>query len=284
MMYSRKNIKLLHTLLYVVLFALAFTMLVPFLWMVCTSIKPDSEVLSLPPRWFPKNPTFQAYKTVWQVVPFGRFFFNSMFVAIVITAFQLLLDAMAAYGFVRKKFPCKELIFIIILSTMMVPKQVTMIPLFIMMKGMPSSSLNGWLDTYKGLIVPGLTGAYGVFMLRQFMKSIPIELEEAAQIDGYPTMSIFFTIVLPLCKTALISLGIFVFLWSWNDFIWPLIVTSNVRMRTLPVGIAFFQGQYIIKWNLIMAASAIATLPIAIVYFLFQREFVNGIALSGIKE
>ncbi len=272
-------------ILYLILVLFAVTTLVPFLWMVFTSIKPDSEVLSLPPYWFPKRPTFNAYKVVWQVVPFGRFFVNSLFVACVITAAQLLFDALAAYGFSRKRFQFlgREIVFILVLGTMMIPKQVTMIPLFIMMKEMPSLNAKGWLDTYKGLIVPGLTGAYGVFLLRQYMKSIPIELEEAAQIDGYSTLSIFFKIIMPLSKTALISLGTFVFLWSWNDFMWPLIVTTKITMRTLPVGIAFFQGQYIIKWNLIMAASTIATLPIAIVYFLFQKEFINGIALSGLK-
>ena len=275
--------KIIRIILYIILILLAFTMLVPFLWMISTSLKPDTEVMRYPPRWFPQTPTLDAYKTVWQVVPFGRFFFNSIFVAVVVTVSHLLFDSMAAYGFARRKFPGRELVFTIVLSTMMVPKQVTMIPLFTMMKAMPGGP-NGWIDTYAGLIVPGLTGAYGVFLMRQFIKTIPYELEEAAKIDGYSSLRIFFNIIMPLCKTALVSLGIFVFLWSWNDFIWPLIITNKVSMRTLPVGIAFFQGQYIIRWNLIMAASAIATVPIALAYFIFQREFVNGIAMTGIKE
>lgn len=278
-----KRIPVLKILLYFMLFILAFSMLVPFLWMLSTSFKPDSEVMDYPPSWIPDDFTAAAYKTVWNVVPFGRFFLNSVFIATIVTAAQLLFDSLAAYGFLRKKFPGRDVIFIILLSTMMIPRQVTMIPLFIMMKAMPGG-VNGWIDTYKGIIVPGLTGAYGIFLMRQYMKSLPVELEEAAMIDGYSTWRIFFHIVMPLCRTALVSLGIFTFLGSWNDFMWPLIVTTDVNLRTLPLGIAFFQGQYIIKWNLIMAASAIATLPIAVVYFIFQREFVSGIALSGIKE
>ncbi len=280
---AHRRIRLSVILLYIILFALAFTMLLPFLWMLSTSFKLDSEVMKYPPVWFPEHFTFDSYATVWSVVPFGRFFINSVFIACVVTFSQLLFDSLAAYGFVRKRFPGREVIFMILLSTMMIPRQVTMIPLFIMMKGMPGGT-NGWIDTYKGIIVPGLTGAYGVFLMRQYMKSLPVELEEAAMIDGYSTWRIFFSIVMPLCRTALVSLGIFTFLGSWNDFMWPLIVTTDVDLRTLPLGIAFFQGQYIIRWNLIMAASAIATLPIALVYFFFQREFVSGIALSGIKE
>jgi multiple sugar transport system permease protein len=262
---------------------LAFTMLVPFLWMVSTSFKPDTEVMTYPPEWFPRSITLNSYKMVWKVVPFGRFFFNSMFVASVVTISHLFFDSLAAYSFARRKFPGKGMLFIIVLSTMMVPKQVTMIPLFTMLKAMPGG-VNGWIDTYKGLIVPGLTGAYGVFLMRQFIKTIPLELEEAAKIDGYSSIRIFLKIIIPLSKTALISLGIFVFLWSWNDFVWPLIIVSKVPMRTLPLGIALFQGQYMIRWNWIMAASAIATVPVALAYFIFQREFVNGIAMTGIKD
>jgi multiple sugar transport system permease protein len=274
---------MIRLVIVVVFSLLAFTMLAPFLWMVSTSIKPDTEVMSYPPKWFPQSPSFGSYIKVWQVIPFGRFFFNSVFVACIITGSHLLFDSLAAYGFARRKFPGREMFFVIVLSTMMVPKQVTMIPLFSMMKAMPGGP-NGWIDTYKGLIIPGLTGAYGVFLMRQFIKTIPLELEEAAKIDGYSSINIFFTIILPLSKTALISLGIFVFLASWNDFVWPLIITSRVVLRTLPLGIAFFQGQYLIRWNWLMAASAIATVPVALVYFVFQREFVNGIAMTGIKD
>jgi ABC-type glycerol-3-phosphate transport system permease component len=259
-------------------------MLVPFLWMVSTSLKPDTEVMKYPPQWLPRYPTFQSYLTVWNVVPFGRFFFNSTFIAFVTVGCHLVFDSLAAYGFARRKFPGREIIFLIVIATMMVPKQVTMIPLFTMIRNMPGGGGNGWIDTYKGLIIPGLTGAYGVFLMRQFIRTIPIELEEAAKIDGYPSLNIFFTIIMPLSKTALISLGIFVFLGSWNDFIWPLIITSRVAIRTLPLGIALFQGQYLIRWNWLMAASALATIPVAVVYFLFQREFVNGIAMTGIKD
>lgn len=278
------TLQYLFRLILVIIFAfLSLTMLVPFLWMVSTSFKPANEVMKFPPRWFPKSPTLSAYQMVWQLVPFGRFFLNSVFIALTVTFFNLLFDSLAAYGFARRKFPGMEIFFVIILSTMMVPKQVTMVPLFIMMRSMPGGR-NGWIDTYKGLIVPGLTGAYGVFLMRQFIKTIPKELEEAAKIDGYPSLNIFFTIIMPLSKTALLSLGIFTFLWSWNDFIWPLIITNKLVLRTLPLGIAYFQGQYLVRWNLIMAASTIATLPVALIYFIFQREFVNGIAMTGIKD
>jgi multiple sugar transport system permease protein len=274
---------LFHFILVIIFSFMAFTMLIPFLWMISTSFKPDNEVMRFPPKWFPKSPTLKSYQMVWQLVPFGRFFFNSVLIAVVVTASNLLFDSLAAYGFAKRKFPGMEILFVIILSTMMVPKQVTMVPLFTIMRSMPGGR-NGWIDTYKGLIVPGLTGAYGVFLMRQFIKTIPKELEEAAKIDGYSSLNIFFTIIIPLSKTALLSLGVFTFLWGWNDFIWPLIITNKLVLRTLPLGIAYFQGQYLIRWNLIMAASTIATLPIALIYFIFQREFVNGIAMTGIKD
>ena len=273
----------LHVLLYAVLSAGAVLMIVPFLWMVSTAFKTEPEVLQYPPVWLPRHLTFDSFIKVWQVIPLGRFFFNSIFVGVVITASQVLLDSLAAYGFARRRFPGRDLIFMIFLTTMMVPRQVTMIPLFMMMRSIPFTGGNGWIDSYWGLIVPGLSGAFGVFLLRQFFITIPVELEEAARIDGCSSINIFFRIMTPLAKPALLSVGIFVFLWSWNDFIWPLIITNQVAMRTLPVGLSNLQGQYKISWSLLMAASVLATLPVVIAYLFFQREFVQGITLTGLK-
>jgi len=214
---------------------------------------------------------------VWQALPFDRFLINSAIVSILTTVGQLATCSMGAFAFARLRFPGREKLFLIYLGTMMIPFQVTMIPIFILVKNLQ------WLDTYQGVVVPGLFSAYGTFLLRQFFMSIPSELEDAAKIDGCGHWRIFWNIILPLSKPAMATLGIFVFMWSWNNFMWPLLVIRSLEMNTLPLGLSYFLGQYTIYWNLLMAGTMIALGPVLIVFLLAQRYFVEGITLTGLK-
>lgn len=260
--------------------ALAFgglCMIIPFLWMLSTSLKSDQQAYIFPPIWIPDPVMWSNYQTVWEALPFDRFLLNSAIVSILVTLGQLLTCSMGAFAFARLRFPGREKLFLLYLGTMMIPFQVTMIPVFILVKYFK------WLDTYQGLIVPCLFSAYGTFLLRQFFMSIPSELEDAAKIDGCSYWRIFWNIVLPLSKPALATLGIFVFMWSWNNFLWPLLITNTLEMKTLPLGLAYFLGQYTIYWNLLMAGTTIALVPVLVVFFFAQRYFVEGITLTGLK-
>lgn len=223
------------------------------------------------------NFLWKNYIDAWNAVPFGRFFINSIFVSICITFGQVFTSSLAAYAFARLNFKFRDQIFLGYLTTLMIPYTVTMIPVFILLK------LLGWIDTYQALILPAMFSAYGTFMLRQFFLSIPKDLEESAIIDGASKFTIYFNIILPLSKPALATLTTFVFMGAWNDFMWPLIVTNSMEMKTLPVGLAAFQGLYTTNWTLLMAASVIVLIPVLLVYIFNQRYFVKGIVLSGLK-
>lgn len=252
-------------------------MILPFIWMVVTSLKTMQEAFLFPPRFVPKIPQFVNYVTIWAAAPFGRFYINSFIVSICVTLGQLLTCSLGAYAFARINFRGRDKLFLVYLATMMIPFQVTMIPIFGMMKELH------WINTYKALIVPSIFSAYGTFLLRQFFMTIPNELEESVKIDGGGYFICFTKIILPLCKPALATLGIFVFLWSWNNFLWPLLVINTVNMNTLPLGIAFFQGRFATQWNLMMAGSTMALIPLLIVFLFAQDYFIEGISLSGIK-
>lgn len=262
---------------YVLLSLIGIAMLMPFIWMVSTSLKEPADVFTYPPQWIPDPVVFKNYPDAWNAVPFGRFFINSILVSVSVTFGQLFTASFAAYAFARLNFPGRDKLFLAYLATMMIPGQVTMIPVFILIKKL------GWIDTYQALILPGMFTAYGTFMLRQFFLTIPKELEEAAIVDGCSHFGIYWRIILPLSKPALATLGTFIFLGSWNDFMWPLIVTSSMEMKTLPIGLASFQGLYTTDWTLLMAASMIVLAPVLIVYIFNQRFFVKGIVLTGIK-
>jgi multiple sugar transport system permease protein len=252
-------------------------MIIPFLWMLSTSLKSDQQAYIFPPIWIPRPVVWGNYMTVWQALPFDRFLINSAIVSILLTVGQLATCSLGAFAFARLRFPGREKLFLLYLGTMMIPFQVTMIPVFILVKYLH------WLDTYQGLVVPGLFSAYGTFLLRQFFMSIPSELEDAAKIDGCSYWRIFWNIILPLSKPALATLGIFVFMWSWNNFLWPLLIVNSLEMNTLPLGLSYFLGQYTIYWNLLMAGTTIALVPVLIVFFFAQRYFVEGITLTGLK-
>ncbi|MBI3316799.1 MAG: carbohydrate ABC transporter permease [Candidatus Omnitrophica bacterium] len=269
------------TLATIVLTVGALTMVGPFLWMVSTSLKAPGAVFSFQKNWWeewiPTSFVWQNYVKAWQVVPFARFYLNSIFVALCVTFGQVATSAMAAYAFARLQFPGRDKVFFAYLGTMMVPGAVTMIPVFILLKHL------GWIDTYKALILPGIFTAYGTFMLRQFFLTLPKDLEDAAKIDGCSYIGIFWRIILPLSKPALATLTTFTFMGTWMNFMWPLIVINTQTKYTLPVGLAYFQSLHNTDWTLLMAASVMMILPILIVFMVNQRFFVEGIKLTGIK-
>jgi len=256
----------------------AVWMLLPLIWMLSASLMPLSEVIKIPPVWFaPSKYSLENYIDVWKSGGFSTFFANSVFVAVTITAAQLLTSSMAGFAFARYRFPGRNATFIIILATLMVPFQVIMIPLFIMM-----ARLN-LVDTYWGMILPAIVTPFGIFLMRQFMMGVPNALLDAARIDGASEPYIFARIVLPLCKPAIAALAIFSFLGSWDNFLWPLIVINRKELWTLPIAMSRFTEQYISQTHLQMAGASVMFLPVLIVFLIMQRSFIEGIALTGIK-
>ncbi|WP_353512629.1 carbohydrate ABC transporter permease [Thermus sp. LT1-2-5] len=250
-------------------------MALPFVWMVLTSVKPFPEIFEL--RLLPRELTWENYRIVLEETGFLRWFGNSLLVATLTTLSVLFFDSLTGYTLARMRFPGKQVIFVLILSTLMVPTEMLVIPWYVM------SAERGWINTYWGLLFPGLITAFGVFLMRQFFETLPQDLFDAGRIDGLSEFGIFWRIGLPLVRPALAALGIFTFLGNWNAFLWPLIVVQTPEMRTLPVGIALFSGEAGTAWNLIMAASSLAVLPVLLVFFFFQRQIIEGVVLTGLK-
>jgi len=268
---------------YIILVLGGITMILPFIWMLSTSLKSFSSIFFFnlaDIKWIPNPVYWKNYIDVWKVVPFARFYLNSIFVVVCVTAGQVATSALAAYAFARLRFPGRDKLFFAYLATMMIPGSVTMIPVFALMR------LFGWIDSYKALIIPAIFSAYGTFLLRQFFMTLPRDLEDAAKIDGCSLWGIFWQVVLPLSKTALATLTIFISLGNWVSFMWPLLVTNSIEKRTLPVGLAYFQELYQHAqpdWGLLMAGSLITMVPVIIIFFFNQRFFVEGIKLTGMK-
>ncbi len=278
-MKSPKTLNIIKTsLLHIVIYALAIITLIPFIWMVLTSVKDLSDIFIYPPQWLPSKIHLENYVNAFDAAPFGRYYFNSIFVALAVTIGQLITCSMAAFAFARLKFWGRNVLFFIFLGTMMIPYNVTMIPSFMVLYWL------GWVDSYQALIVPGLASAFGVFLLRQFFMTIPKELEEAAYIDGASKFAVLRKIIIPLSKPALATLAVFTFMGVFNDFIWALIVINSEDMRTVQLGLSVFRDRYLTQWDLLMAGSVTAVLPILIVFFFAQKYFIKGIALSGLKE
>ena len=265
-------------LLHVVMYALAFITVAPFLWMVLTSFKELQDILTYPPKWIPEKFILSNFKNAFEAAPFGRYYFNSLFVAATVTLGQLATCSLAAYAFARIEFRGREVLFYLFLGTMMIPGQVIMIPSFLVLHWF------GWIDTYYALIVPGLASAFGTFLLRQFFLTIPRDLEDAARIDGCTRAGVLWRIILPLSRPALATLAVFTFMGVFNDFLWALIVVSSDEMKTVQLGLAIFRDRYQTDWGQLMAASVTATLPILLVFFVAQRHFIKGITLSGLKD
>lgn len=266
-----------QVLLHVVVYAAALLTVAPFAWMVLTSFKPLGEIFTYPPTWWPENFTYENYASAFEAAPFGRFYLNSLFVALAVTVGQLITCSLAAYAFARMQFRGRDVIFYLFLGTMMIPIHVTMIPSFMILHSL------GWINTYAALIVPGLASAFGTFLLRQFFMTIPRELEEAAFIDGCTRFGVLWRIIVPLARPALATLAIFTFMAVFNDFIWALIVINSQDMYTVQLGLAIFRDQYSTEWGNLMAGSVVATLPILLVFFFAQKYFIKGITLSGLK-
>lgn len=254
----------------------AVVMLFPFLWTVITSITPGGS-LAGGPTLFVRNPTLEAYRVLLDTLPMWRIALNSFWVAVASTGLQLVTGAMAAYGFARLEFRGKNIVFGLYLATLMVPLQVLVVPLFIEMKTL------GLQDTYAGLLAPSIASAFGVFLLKQAIESVPRELDEAATIDGASHLRIFLQIVVPLIRPALATVAVFAFMASWNSFLWPLVIIRSPEFMTLPLGLATLQGQFTTAWDVVMAGSVFSIVPIAVVYLLAQRHIIAGVAHTGIK-
>jgi multiple sugar transport system permease protein len=255
----------------------AVAMLLPFAWMLSTSLKTGDATFVMPPQLVPAAPTLENYTDIFAAVPMGQFLVNSIFVSVVSTAIMVLTCAMAGYAFARIKFPGREIVFYAYLATLMIPQHVTLVQLFVLMTWLH------WGNTYQALILPSSFGAFGTFLLRQFYLRLPREVEEAAFMDGAGYVRIFFTIGLSLARPALATLAVFAFMASWNSFLWPLIITSNQQMMTLPVGLSFLNGRYTTDWNVLMAGAVIGTLPIIAVYVFAQKYIIQGLATTGLK-
>jgi multiple sugar transport system permease protein len=270
--------KLVQTIILHIILALgAVVMVFPFLWMILTSFKDISQAFLIPPKWIPDPWVWENYPNSFQALPFDRAYFNSIYISIVVVGATLLTASMAAYAFAKITFPGRELLFLLFLATMMIPGQVTIIPLFLIMKQL------GWVDTHLAIIVPGaLFNAFAVFLLRQFIRGIPKEMEEAATIDGCSRWRIYWQIILPLLVPAMSALGIFLFLGSWNNFFGPLIFLNSPELFTVPMMLNQFRGQYTVDWTLLMAGTVIAVLPVLVVYLILQRRIIEGITLTGL--
>ncbi len=264
--------------LYLVLTIALALVITPFAWMVLGAFKTSSELRQIPPTWWPENPTLDNFAQLFSRLSFDVYFSNSTIVAVAVTAGNLLFCSMVGYALVMLNFRGKKAIFTLIMGTLMIPGVVTFVPLFVLVANM------GLINTLPGLILPFLVGPFGVFLMRQFISGLPKELVEAARIDGTGEIQIFLRIILPLLGPALATLGILTFLGSWNNFLWPLVVAQTNDTYTLPVALALYStGQNQTEYGLLMAGATVVVLPVLIVFLIFQRRFIQGIATTGIK-
>ena len=250
-------------------------MLLPFLWMVSTSLKLPREIFTFPPTWIPSEFAWSNYTKALTAMPFGRFYLNSLTVAIAVTLLTILTSALAAFAFARLRFRGRDTLFLIYLATLMIPFTVLLIPNFVLIRQF------NWYDSYQALILPPAFSAFATFLLRQYFRGIPQELDDAARMDGASSFRIWWQIIMPNSAPVIAALAIFVFLGNWNEFLWPLVVTNSPEMRTIPVGLSAFQGQFNVRWELLMAAAVVAMLPIIVVYLFAQQWFIKGITITG---
>lgn len=255
----------------------AIVFFLPVLYMLSSSLKQSNDIFKIPFQWIPSPFVPENYTDAMKIAPFGRYFLNSLIVGVCTTLLNVFFAALTGYGFAKYSFWGKNFLFIAILSTLMIPFQAIMVPLFIIVRGF------GWLNTYLGLVIPWAISAFGVFLMRQFILSIPNELLDAARIDGDSEFGIFWHVILPLSKPPLVTLAIFTFLDSWNNLLWPLIIITKPEMRTVSLGLTEFQTLHGTAYNLLMAGSTIATIPILISFIFLQRYFIRGVVLSGLK-
>ncbi len=264
--------------IYAVLFVGLFLVVIPFAWMLVSSLKPEAEVRAVPPTWWPETLTLDNYSTLFTKLDFPTYFVNSAIVALAVTAGNMIFCSMLGYALAKLDFPGKRALFAVVLGTLMIPGVVTFVPLFVL------TTKIGLSNTLVGMILPFLAAPFGVFLMRQFIQSLPDELIQAARIDGAGELRIFFSVILPLCGPALATLGILTFLGSWNNFLWPLVVAQTEDKYTLPVALALYAvGQNATQYGLLLAGSVVVVVPVLIVFLVLQRHIMQGIAMTGIK-
>jgi multiple sugar transport system permease protein len=270
--------RIARAVLYAVLVAGLLAVVGPFLWMLLSSLKPEPEIRQVPATWLPETYTLANYRELFDRLDFPRFFANSALVAILVTAGNLFFCSLLGYALAKLRFPGRRALFLLVLGTLMVPGMVTFVPQFVLVSNM------GLVNTYAGLVLPFLAGPFGVFLMRQYLLSIPDDLIEAARVDGAGEFRIFWRVVLPLCRPALATLGILTFLSTWNNFLWPLVVATTEERYTLPVALALYSvGQGRIDFGLLLAGAVVVVLPALVVFLVLQRHFLRGIATTGLK-
>jgi len=273
----RRHVQLTTVIAFLVALAAALVIAFPLIWMFTTSFKPEAEIISAHPGIFPSHPTVSNYTQAWSAIDFPRLLLNTVIFAGGVTLLSLTFDSLTAYALARLEFPGRNLIFVLVLVTLMLPFQVNLVPLYLEL------SKFHWLNTYQGLILPRATNAFGIFFLRQFFLNVPKDLEDAARVDGAGDFRIYRSLVLRLSVAPLLTLGLFHFMYNWNDLLWPLIVSTNSSMYTLTSGLALFLGQHVILYGMVMAGSVLAIAPMVIAFLLIQRRFVETMAISGLK-
>ena len=274
---KKSSAVLRRVLLYIVLILIAVIMVVPFLWMLSTSLKTQYDAVKIPPVWLPDPPRWENYVKLFTEQPMFQFMLNTIKIVFFVVLGQLFFSSLAAYSFARISFKGRNVVFFFYIATLMVPGQVTMIPTYLMF------AKAGLTDNHLALILPAFFSAFGVFLLRQFFMSLPRELEEAAEIDGCNPFMTYWRIMLPLVVPAMLTLGVFTLMNTWNDYMGPLIYLSSPEKYTMTLGIAYFKGVYTTQWNLVMAGSIVSVVPILIAYLCAQKYFIEGIAFSGVK-
>ncbi|MEU4482531.1 carbohydrate ABC transporter permease [Micromonospora sp. NPDC023966] len=274
----RTRDRVAKTVLYVVLLLGLLAVAGPFVWMALSSLKPEREIRDVPPTWWPETVTLDNFRGLFSRLDFPLYFFNSALVATLVMVGNLLFCSLVGYALAKLRYPGKRALFLAVLGMLMVPGMVTFVPQFVLVSNM------GLTNTYAGLILPFLVGPFGVFLMRQFLQSIPDELIEAARVDGAGEFRIFWRVVLPLCRPALATLGILTFLASWNNFLWPLVVATTEDKYTLPVALALYSvGENERNYGLLLAGAVVVVLPVLLVFLVLQRHFLRGIATTGIK-
>lgn len=274
---KKSSAVLRRVLLYIVLILIAVIMVVPFLWMLSTSLKTQYDAVKIPPVWIPDPPRWENYVKLFTEQPMFQFMLNTIKIVFFVVLGQLFFSSLAAYSFARISFKGRNVVFFFYIATLMVPGQVTMIPTYLMF------AKAGLTDNHLALILPAFFSAFGVFLLRQFFMSLPRELEEAAEIDGCNPFMTYWRIMLPLVVPAMLTLGVFTLMNTWNDYMGPLIYLSSPEKYTMTLGIAYFKGVYTTQWNLVMAGSIVSVVPILVAYLCAQKYFIEGIAFSGVK-
>ena len=278
-MAAARPIGLKKALLYGALVAVAVVLLLPFAWMVSTSLKGNEAIFAIPPEWIPETVRWDNYAAVFERMPFLLYLRNTTVITVLTIVGTVLSSALVAYAFACLRWPGRDALFLFVIATMMLPLQVIMIPLFVLFKEF------GWLNTYKPLIVPAFLGggAFNIFLMRQFFMTIPSDLLDAARIDGASEWTIFWRIAMPLAKPALVTVALLTFMFAWNDFLGPLIYLSDQAKNTLALGLALFTGQHQTDWGVLMAASIMMMAPVVLLFFFFQRYFIKGFTMSGLK-